>query len=371
MKIPVNEPIVSDLAKKYVNDALDTSWISSAGKYIDKFESKFAKYLGVNYATTVSNGTAALHIALDVLGVSKGDEVIIPDLTIISCAAAVRYLDAIPVFVDVKESTGNIDPQKIEAAITKKTKVIMVVDLYGHPADYKEINKIAKKYNLSILEDAAEAHGAEYYGQKAGSLADIATFSFYANKIITTGEGGMVVTDKKDLIEKIKLKKNLSHKPGQRFFHEEIGYNYRMTNLQAALGLANLEDIDKYLNKKYKIAKFYNDRLKKYSFLKLPKQNEHVKSVYWMYTIELLKNSPISRDDFMSKLKEKGVDTRTYFYPLHTMPALSDFVNNNSNDFPIANKLSKNGFYIPSGLALTIEQMEYVTKSIDEIINEK
>lgn len=368
MKVPVNEPIVSKQAKKYVNEALDTGWISSAGSYIDKFEKDFADYIGVNYATTVSNGTTAIHLALDALGVNKGDEVIIPDLTIISCAAAVVYLGAKPVFVDVEEKTGNIDPDKIEAAITTKTKAIMVVDLYGHPADYTRIKKVAKKYNLPIIEDAAEAHGAEYKGKKAGSLGDIATFSFYANKILTTGEGGMVVTNSKKLIDIVKRKKNLSHMPGKRFFHKEIGYNYRLTNLQAALGLGHLEEIEKFLNKKLETANYYTKHLSKLNSIKLPTQEEYAKSVYWMYNIEITDKCPFSREELMGKLMEKGIDTRTYFYSMHTQPALQKYVKKDQK-FPISDKLSKSGFYIPSGLALTKEQMKYVVTAIKQIFS--
>lgn len=367
MIVPVNEPIISAKAKKYVTDALDTGWISSAGNYLNKFETAFADYIGVKYATTVSNGTTALHVALDALGITEGDEVIVPDLTIISCAAAVTYLGAKPVFVDVEENTGNLNADLIEAAITRKTKAIMVVDLYGHPADFTKIRKIAKKYNLPIIEDAAEAHGAEYKGKKAGSLGDIATFSFYANKIITTGEGGMVVTNNKDLIEKIKLKKNLSHKPGFRFFHEEIGYNYRLTNLQAALGLGHLEKVEEYIDKKLKLAEFYTKHLEDISCIKLPTQEKYAKSVYWMYNIELLENCPLTREEFMKQLLEKGIDTRTYFYPLHTMPALKKYINK-KDTFPISNKLSKRGLYLPSGLAITKSQLKYVIKVIHEVL---
>lgn len=368
MNVPVNEPIVSNKAKKYVNDALNTGWISSAGQYIDRFEKEFAQYIGVKYATTVSNGTTALHVALEALGVKKGDEVIIPNLTIISCPAAVIYLGAKPVFVDVEENTGNIDPNLIEQAITRKTKVIMVVDLYGHPANFDQIKQLAKKYNLFIIEDAAEAHGAEYKGKKAGSLGDIATFSFYANKILTTGEGGMVVSNNKELIDRVKQTKNLSHKPGKRFFHDEIGFNYRLTNIQAALGVGHLEEIDKYIEKKIKIANFYSINLKHIEFLKLPSQEKYAKSVYWMYNIEILDNNKIDRDTFMKRLLDKGIDTRTYFYPLHSMPALSSYVKK-KNKYPISEMLSKRGLYIPSGLAITQKQLEYVSKTISEVLS--
>lgn len=366
MQVPVNEPIISKKAKKYVNEALNSGWISSAGSFIDKFESQFAKYLGVKYATTVSNGTTALHLALAAVGVGSGDEVIVPDQTIISCAAAVVYLGAKPIFVDVEKNTGNLNPAKLESAISKKTKAIMVVDLFGHPADFDPIKKIAKKYSLPIVEDAAEAHGAEYKGKKAGSLGDIATFSFYANKILTTGEGGMVVTNNKSWIEKVRQEKNLSHRPGKRFFHDEIGYNYRLTNLQAALGLANLEDIDQYLSKKMLIASMYINGLKNIPELKLPIQENYAKSVYWMFNVEVTDESRLSREVVMKKLLERGIDTRTYFFPLHTQPALQKYVSKDKK-CPVSLKLSETGFYLPSGLTLKKHQINYVIKTLKEI----
>lgn len=367
MFVPVNEPIVSNKAKKYVNDALDTGWISSAGAYIEKFESAFAEYLGVAHATTVSNGTTALHLALESLGVSEGDEVIIPNLTIISCAAAVVYLGAIPVFVDVEKNTGNLDATKLEAAITPKTKAVMVVDLYGHPANFDAIRAITNKYSLPIIEDAAEAHGAKYKGRMAGSLGDIATFSFFANKILTTGEGGMVVSNTKELIDRVIQKKNLCHKPGKRFWHEEIGYNYRLTNLQAALGFGHLEEINVFIKKKLNMVKKYNQGLQDIPGIKLPTQEEYATSVYWMYNIELTKEAPFNRETFMTKLKEKGIDTRTYFYPMHTQPVLEKYVKSGKT-YPVSTYLSEVGLYLPSGLAITDEQMEHVITSVKEIL---
>lgn len=368
MFVPVNEPIVSDRAKKYVNDALDTGWISSAGAYIEKFETAFAEYLGVSHATTVSNGTTALHVALEALGVGEGDEVIIPNLTIISCAAAVVYLGAIPVFVDVEKNTGNLDPTKLEAAITPKTKAVMVVDLYGHPADFDAIRAITNKHSLPIVEDAAEAHGATYKGKMAGSLGDIATFSFFANKILTTGEGGMVVSNNQELIDKVIQKKNLCHAPGKRFWHEEIGYNYRLTNLQAALGLGHLEQIDVFIEKKLDMVKKYNQSLQNVRGIKLPTQEAYAKSVYWMYNIELTEEAPFDRETFMSKLKEKGVDTRTYFYPMHAQPVLEKFAKSGLT-YPVSTHLSEVGLYLPSGLAITDEQIEYVIKCVKEVLS--
>jgi len=370
MMIPVNEPIVSKKAKKYVLETLETGWISSAGKYVTQFEEKFAEYLGVKYATTVSNGTTALHLALEALDIRAGDEIIIPDLTIISCALAALYTGAKPILVDVELENGNIDPHLIEKSITKRTKAIMVVHLYGHSVDMDPILKIARKHNLFIIEDAAEAHGAEYKGKKAGSMGDIACFSFYGNKIVTTGEGGMVVTNNKKLYEKACLFKNLAHKPGKRFFHEKVGFNYRLTNIQAAMGLAHLEEIDRFIEKKLWMKNLYNELLSDIPFLELPIEQSYAKSVYWMYNLLLTKNSPINRTNFMKKLKEKGVDTRTYFYPLHTQTVLKNKYHYNDKSYPVTNDLSARGLYLPSGLAITEHQIKIVSQKIHEVFYE-
>lgn len=243
MFIPVNEPLIAKNATKYVLDCLETGWVSSAGTYIEKFEKAFAKYLGVKHAITTTSGTTALHLALLTLGIGSGDEVIVPTLTMIASVNSICYVGAIPVLVDSEPETGNIDPKKIEEKITKKTKAIMPVHLYGHPADMDKIMEIAKKYKLAVVEDAAEAHGAEYKGEKAGSFGKINCFSFYGNKIVTTGEGGMVVTNDDKLAERARSLKDLAHSKKRRFLHEELGYNFRMTNMQAALGLAQLEEI--------------------------------------------------------------------------------------------------------------------------------
>jgi perosamine synthetase len=364
--IPVNEPVIPKQAKKYVLDCLDTAWVSSAGTYVSRFEQKFASYIGMKYASTVSNGTAALHIALLMLNIGKGDEVIVPDLTIISCAFAVMYVGAKPVPVDVEAETGNLDPKKIEKAITKSTKAIMVVHLYGHAARMKEIMRIAKKHSLKIIEDAAEAHGGEYRGKKLGSFGDVSCFSFYGNKIVTCGEGGMVLTNNDQLYEQCILLKDLAHKKGRRFFHEEIGYNYRLTNMQAALGLGTLEQIEKSIKRKRSMATLYNKLLSDISFLKLPTESEYTKSVYWMYNIELSKDAPISRDQFMQKLHELGVDTRTYFYPLHAQPVLKKY-RIQKHAFPVSMRLSTRGLYLPSGLAITDAQIRTVSKVIHSI----
>lgn len=366
--IPVNEPLLSDEAKANVLDCLNTGWISSAGKYITQFEQSFANYIGTTHAVTTTNGTTALHLALATLGVTEGDEVIIPDLTIISCVLAVLYTGAIPVVVDVNPQTGNMDPAKLEAKITKRTKVIMPVHLFGQPVEMDPILAIAKKYHLKVVEDAAEAHGALYQGKKVGGLGDIGCFSFYANKIVTTGEGGMIVLNDTNLFEKAQLLKNLAHSPKQRFLHEEIGYNFRMTNIQAAMGAGELQHIDEYIRKKRSMAKRYHELLQNIPQLVLPQESAGNVGVYWMYNILLSKNAKISKKQFREKLKDEGVDTRDYFYPIHSQPVCERLRLFKNEHCPVSEDLSDRGLYLPSGLAITDNQIISVADAVRRIL---
>lgn len=366
--IPVSEPVISPKAKRYVTEALKSGWISSEGKFITAFEQQFAEFLGVKYATTVSNGSTALHLALLSLGIEAGDEVIIPDQTIISCALAAVYIGAKPVFVDVEPDTGNIDPTKIATAITPQTKAIMVVHLFGHPVDLDPILALAKKHRLLVIEDCAQAHGALYKGRRVGSFGDVAIFSFYSNKIITTGEGGMLVTGHRWVIDQANSLKNLAHKTNRRFYHEKIGYNYRLTNLQAALGLANLEDVDLAIAKKRQIAATYQKLLTDLPQLALPGEKSYASSVYWMYNVVLTKKSQITRDKFRALLLEQGVDSRTYFYPLSLQPILKHFTAPAAK-FPVGHHLAKNGLYLPSGLSITNSQIQKVSDVIHRILD--
>ncbi len=390
--IPVNEPKISRNARRYVLDCIKSGWVSSAGEYIERFESEFAKYLGTKFAVTTTSGTAALHLSLASLGIGKGDEVIIPDLTIISCALSVIYTGATPVLVDVDPVTGNIDPGKIEDKITKKTKVIMVVHLYGHPAEMRLIMKLAKKYKLFVIEDAAEAHGAEYSlpvipaqagiqnkkwipyqvrddkteWEKVGGIGDVGCFSFYANKLVTCGEGGMVVTNSKKIYEKLKSLKDLAHLKNKRFFHKEIGFNYRITNLQAALGLAQLEEIESYIKIKRWMVDQYKKHLKGVEWLELPIEMPWAKSTFWMYAVKISQKSKVKSQNLREKLKKLGVETRPFFYPLHKQPVLRSMVFE-GEEYPISDDLSKRGFYLPSGLAITKEQIRKVAVSIKNL----
>jgi len=348
-------------------------FVNRGGRFIKAFEEKFAEFCNVKHAITCSNGTIALHLALKAAGIKEGDEVILPTFTIISCANAIIWCGAKPVLVDADPRTWNINPEKIEEKITEKTKAIMPVHMYGHPCDMDKIQEIANKHNLLIIEDAAEAHGATYKGKKTGSMSDIAIFSFYANKIITTGEGGMVVTNNDKFAERARLLKNLAFQ-NPRFLHDEIGFNYRLTNMQAALGLAQTENADKLVNMRIKNANLYTQLLKEVKGLQLPPETDNIKNVFWMYGLVLNKDFGCSRDELLRKLKEKGVGTRTFFIPMHQQPVFkSNHIKNSpdcNGDFPVADNLGKNGFYLPSTSNLSEEQIHTITNTIKEIQKE-
>lgn len=364
--IPVNEPVISKEAKKNVAEAVSSGWLSSAGPFVKKLEEEFARYLGLKYAVSVCNGTAALHVALLSLGIGDGDEVIVPAFTMAATWLAVLYTGAKPVFVDCELKTYNIDADKIEEKITKRTKVIMPVHIYGHACEMEKIMALAKKYKLYVIEDAAEACGGEFKGKKCGSFGDINCFSFYANKLITTGEGGMVVTNNSKLAYEANKFKDLYHSDKKRFIHEKIGYNYRMTNLQAAVGLGELKNINKYIKKKQWMADFYNQGLKDIPGIKIPTTKSGVKNVYWMYGMVVDKDKfGLSRDQLRTKLKAGGIDTRDFFYPPEDQPVLKKQIGNLR--FPNAKYLSKNGLYLPSGLAITKQQINKVVKVIKNL----
>ena len=304
--IPVYEPELSGNELKYLTKCIKTNWISSLGEYVAQFEEDFGKFVGTRYAVSSSSGTTALHLALAALGIGKGDEVIVPDLTFVATANAVSYTGARPVFVDASHDTWNIDPRSMARKITKSTKAIIAVHLYGHSADMDAILALAKAHGLWVIEDAAEAHGAEYKGNKVGSLGDIGCFSFYGNKIITTGEGGMVVTNNADTAKRVKMLRDHAMSQDQVYWHEVIGYNYRMTNVQAAIGVAQLERIASIIEIKRENAMIYNSFLKDIPGIVLPPELPWAKSVYWMYSILIEKTAGISRNTLMLALKEKG-----------------------------------------------------------------
>ena len=373
--IPVCEPFLSGNERKYVLDAIDTAWISSSGKYLSAFENAMAQYCGVKHAIGVCNGTSALHLSLVAFNIQKGDEVILPNFNGIFGAFAVCYTGAKPVFVDVDVETWNIDPSLIEEKITEKTKAIMPVHIYGHPCDMNPIWEIAKKYDLKIIEDAAEAHGAEYfpdvndcnYSVKAGSLGDISIFSFFANKIITTGEGGMVLTDDDELAEKCRYFKNLCFaKEGFRdYTHNDIGYNYKMTNIMAAIGLAQVEKIDYYIELRRRNHFLYQSYLNEISGINFQPEKEWAKNVFWMNGIVIdSAEYGIRRNELEKILRENKIDCRRFFYPMHRQPGLKKYGCNCEGAYPVADKLSENGLYLPSGSNLDEKSIKYICEII-------
>ncbi len=366
MRIPVNEPIITAEAKKFVNEALDSGWVSSAGKYIEEFEREFAKFIGVKHAITTTNGTTALHLALASLDIKEGDEVIVPTFTMVASVDAILYTGATPVFIDCEPDTFCMDVSQLEKKITKKTKAIMPVHIYGHPVDMDPLLEIAKKYDLSVVEDAAEVHGATYKGKMCGSMGHMNAFSFYGNKIITTGEGGMVVTNDDKLAARARTLKDLAHSPKKRFWHEEIGYNYRMTNMQAALGLGQLQHVHEFVEKKQWMAREYEKGIKAIKGIKVPTTKEYATNVYWMYAILVDDQFPMTKDELRAALIEKGIDTRDFFYSVASMPLGKPFVKPGEK-FPVAEDIEKRGLYLPSGLAITQEQIAYVCSAIKDV----
>lgn len=357
--IPVAQPVFGKEEEKLLLEGLRSGWVSSAGKFISEFEDSFAKFCDSKYAVTTSNGTTALHLCLAASGIGPGDEVLIPSLTFVATANAVSYTGAKPVFIDSELETWNLDPQKIKEKINRKTKAIIAVHLYGHPADMGIIKSIGKKYGLWVFEDAAEAHGALYNGKKVGSLGDAACFSFYGNKIITTGEGGMIVTNNKSFAQKIGILRDHGMSKTRKFYHPKLGFNYRMTNLQAALGLGQMKRINEFIDKKIEVAKTYEKYLSPLvPKITLPPQASWAKSVFWMYSI-LISSNRKSRDLLIKKLKKQGIDSRPFFYPLHKTPRFQT-----KDALPNAQSLSDKGINLPSGVNLTQKDIKYISQSL-------
>lgn len=368
--IPVNEPDLSGNENAYASDAISSGWISSGGKYIRAFEDQFAEFCGVRHAVSTTSGTAALQLAVAALDIGPGDEVIIPALTIISTAFAVCYAGATLVLADSEPDTGNIDPQRVQEKITPRTKAIIPVHLYGQPAAMTPLRELAQAHNLKIIEDAAEAHGATYGARRAGTMGDCACFSFYANKIITTGEGGMVTTDNDAVAARVRRLKDLSHSPETRFLHTEIAYTLRMTNVQAAIGVAQLERVQEFLSRKARMAELYAQGLASIVGLELPVEREGTRNVHWMYAVRVTKEFGCSRDELMRGLKERGVDTRTFFYPMHQQPVFQERGWFKGETYPVAERLSRDGFYLPSGLTITPALIERVCEAVRDVQRE-
>ena len=358
-KIPVYQPELSGNEKKYVNECLDTTWISSQGKFVNEFESQFAKYINIDHAVAVSNGTVALHLALLALGIGEDDEVIVPTLTYIASVNAITYTGATPVFADSLEFNWQVNPEDVRKKITSKTKAIMVVHLYGHPCDMDAIMKIAKEYDLFVIEDCAEAFGSKIGNRHVGTFGDVSTFSFYGNKTITCGEGGMVVTNDDTLNDRMLHLKGQGLARHRQYWHDIIGYNYRMTNICAAIGLAQLEQADTFIARKRQVAKWYKEFLKD-TPVTLHEEMDGFTHSYWMCSILVPKSE--QRDLLRAELDKNGVETRPLFYPVHTMPMYA----NKYQKHAVAENLGWRGMNLPSWPGLEREQIKYICKIIKD-----
>ncbi len=369
--IPVNTPLLNGNEKKYIDECIDTGWISSEGPFVKRFENEFSSYIGRKHGVAVSSGSAALDVAVKAIGINPGDEVIIPTFTIISPAQSIVKQGGVPVLVDSDPTTWNMNVSQIESKITDKTRAILIVHIYGLPVDMNPILQLAKKYSLKIIEDAAEMHGQVYDGKKCGSFGDISIFSFYPNKHITTGEGGMILTDSECLANKCKELRNLCFNSKRRFVHEDLGWNYRMTNLQAALGVAQLEEIEEKVKRKREIGHLYNELLSEIENhgYQLPlKKTDYAENIYWIYGIIAKMDAPVSAEEIMRKLGEKKIGTRPFFWPMHEQPVFKKMGLFQGESYPVAEKMARKGFYIPSGLGISDDEIKIVAKEIKRII---
>ena len=361
--IPVNEPALGEREIELVADCVRSGWVSSAGHYLDEFERRWAEYCGMKHGVAVSSGTAALDVAVSCLRLELGDEVILPSFTIISCAQAITKHGGRPVLVDCDPETWCLDVDQVAARITSRTRAIMPVHMYGHPADMDPLRKLADRHGLVLIEDAAQAHGAEYKGQRCGGLGDISCFSFYANKIITTGEGGMVLTNDDEWAAHARAYRNLCFQGERRFCHEELGENYRMTNLQAALGVAQLGRLDEIVAHKRAMAAAYTERLRSCGAFQLPTEREWARSTFWMYGV-VLKGADRSAADLAGTLLDCGVQTRPFFLGMHEQPAFHRMGLFRGEEYPVTDMLGRQGLYLPSGTALTESQVDEVSAAV-------
>jgi perosamine synthetase len=360
--IPISQPSIGARERELVLDAVDSGWVSSIGKYIDEFETAFARYCGTEFALTVSNGTTGLHLALATLGIGPGDEVIIPDLTFVATANAVAYTGATPVLAEIDPETLCIDPASVERLITERTKVIMPVHLYGHPADMDALAAIAKARNIAIVEDAAEAHGAEYKGQRAGGLSQCGVFSFYGNKVVTTGEGGMLTTNDPAFYRQAKRLRDHAMSAERRYFHDERGFNYRMTNLQAALGVAQMERIDVFLKRRAEIMAWYHAAIPAGENVRLNRVKNWARSAFWMVCLEVDGFDEAKRNAFMAALRQRGIDSRPYFCTISSMPMYKQ------KPLPIAARKAQTGLNLPSFFELTQKDVERIGGVVNELL---
>ncbi len=360
--IPIYEPTLGAQEEAYLLDTIRSGWISSNGRYIKEFERLFADFCGVAHGISVSNGTTALHLILHALGIGPGDEVIVPALTFVASANTVHYTGATPIFADVDPETWTIDPAAVAALITPRTKAIMPVHIYGHPADMMALQQLADAHNLFLVEDAAEAHGAQIGNRRTGSLSTAAAFSFFANKIITTGEGGMITTDDAALAARCRMLRDHAMPPERRYWHDEVGFNYRMTNLQAAIGVAQMARIDEFIARKRAIAQRYHAGLADIPGLTLPVERDGYTNVYWMYSILVDAPFALTRDGLLSALRAHNIDSRPFFHPLDTLPPY-----HSQTPCPTALRLSRQGLNLPSSPSLTDEQVDLICATIRKL----
>ncbi|HET6965646.1 MAG TPA: DegT/DnrJ/EryC1/StrS family aminotransferase [Acidimicrobiales bacterium] len=366
--IPVNEPLLDDVARDNVLSCLEGGWISSEGRFVSEFEQKWAEYCGRAFGVAVCNGTAALELAFACLGIEAGDEVILPAFTIISCVLAVLEAGAIPVLVDCDADTWCMDVDQVAAKITPRTRVIQAVHIYGHPVDMAPLRALAETHGILIVEDAAEAHGAHYDGQPIGSFGIASCFSFYANKIITTGEGGMVLSDDADLAERLRAGRNLGFRSDRRFRHTELSHNYRMTNLQAAVGVAQVHRIEHHVALKRAMADRYRAGLASCDQIRLPVERGNVRNVYWMYGVVLDEDCPFDAVGFADALRERQIDTRPFFLGMHEQPVLKELGLFEGECYPNCEQISRRGLYLPSGLTVTAAQQQAVVEAVLEVL---
>lgn len=368
--IPVNRPLLGGNEQKYLTECIETGWISSEGPFVRKLESGFAQLMGCAHGVAVSNGSAAIELALAALRIGPGDEVILPTFTIISCAAAIVRAGAVPVVVDCQVDTWNLDPDLLASKVTGRTKAIMVVHVYGLPVDMDPVLDLARRHGLFVIEDAAEQHGQTYKGRSVGSLGDIATVSFYPNKQVTTGEGGMVLTNDSALADRARSLRNLCFDRERRYVHDELGWNFRMSNLQAAVGVAQLERIDAILARKRQIGSWYQERLRGESRLRLPLEHTaYADNGYWVFGVVLDDQVPFDAIEAMARLKSKGIDSRHFFWPMHEQPVLRKrglFANERC---PNAERIARRGFYLPSGVGLTEDEADACARALREILS--
>jgi len=367
--ISVNTPLLDGNEKDYLIKCIESGWISSDGPFVKEFEQRMAKLVNRRFGVAVSSGTAALEIAVRALNLKQGQEVVLPTFTIISCASAILRSGCRPVLVDCDPQTWNMDVENLEKKITEHTAAIMAVHIYGLPTNMAKVQKIAEKHDLRVIEDAAEMHGQTYNGAPCGSFGDVSVFSFYANKHVTTGEGGMVLTNDESIAKKSQSLRNLCFQAEKRFFHEELGYNFRMTNLQAAVGVAQVERLEEFVKKKRKMGKLYTELLRNVPDIQLPLETSpEAENIYWVYGIVLGDSIKAEAIDIMKLLEKRGIGTRPFFWPIHEQPVFRKMGIFEGERYPVAERLARRGFYLPSGLALEKGQIQRAATSLKDIL---